>query len=139
MWLTRVPTTRYELQLIPSCSWLRVAADSNLRLTRVPPAGLDLCLFYTLIYQINLRTYCAKYIIFMVFCLPLDFSYHWFRLCLLLQQPWGSLKKLEEAWRGFKAVTATDSSWSGWLELRRLIRDLRPIDYLQNFEPDSPW
>ena len=28
---------------------------------------------------------------------------------------------------------ATDSSCSGWFELRRLIRDLRPIDYLQTF------
>ena len=33
--LTPVPTTGYDLRLIPTCGWLRVAADSILRLTRV--------------------------------------------------------------------------------------------------------
>ena len=105
--LTRVPAARYELQLILSCGWLE---------------------FYTLIYQVNLRTYSAKYIIFMVCFLPTDFSYHWFRLWLLLQESWRSLKKLEEAWRSFKTLAVTDSSCSGWFELRWLIRELRPID-----------
>ena len=104
--LTRVPAARYELQLIP----------------------FDLWLTHTLIYQVNLRTYSANYIIFMICFLPPDFSYHWFRLYLLL----------EEAWRSFKTLAATDSSCSAWFELRRLTRDLRPIDYLQNFDPNAP-
>ena len=33
--LTLVPAAGYELWLIPTCSWLRIALDSNLRLTRV--------------------------------------------------------------------------------------------------------
>ena len=118
---------RYELQLIPSCGWLRVAADSILQLTQVPPAELDLRLTYTLIYQINLRTYSAKFIIFMVCFLPLDSCYHWFRLWLLVQ----TLKKLEEVWRSSKTLTATDSSCSNWFELQQLIWDLRPIDCFQ--------
>ena len=56
--------------------WIRVQADSILRLTRVPAARLDLGLTYTLIYQVKLRTYSAKYIIFMVYFLVADFSYH---------------------------------------------------------------
>ena len=121
---------------LSSDSWIRVTANPILRLTRVPAAGYDLRLipscgwleFYTLIYQVNLRTYSAKYIIFMVCFLPTDFSYHWFRLWLLLQESWRSLKKLEEAWRSFKTLVVTDSSCSGWFELRWLIRELRPID-----------
>ena len=73
--LTRVPTTWYELQPILSCSWLEL---------------------YTLIYQVNLRTYSAKYIIFKVCFLPTDFSYHCSRFWLLLQEPWRSLKKLQD-------------------------------------------
>ena len=57
-------------------SWIRVAADSILRLTRVPAARLDLGLSHTLIYQVKLRTYSAKYIIFMVYFLVADFSFH---------------------------------------------------------------
>ena len=91
------------------------------------------------IYPVNLRTYSAKYIIFIVCFRPADFSYCWFRLWLLLQEPWRSLKKLEEAWRSFKTVAAADSSCSGWFKLRRLIQDLRQIDYLQNFDPSPPW
>ena len=117
--LTRAPAARYELQLILSCGWLE---------------------FYTSVYQVNLKTYSAKYIIFMVCFLPTNFSYHWSRPRLLLQEEaWGSLKKLEEAWRSFKTLAATDSNCSHWFELWRLIRDLRPIDYLQNFDPDAPW
>ena len=90
-----------------SGGWIRVTADSILRLTRDPAPWYELqlilsygCLeYYTLIYQVNLRTYSAKYIIFMVCFLPTDFSYHWSRLWLLLQEPWRSLRKLEEASR----------------------------------------
>ena len=74
LWLTWVPVARYELQLILSCSWLE---------------------FYTLTYKVNLRTYPAKYIIFMVCFLRADFSYHWSRLWLLLQEPWRSVEKLQ--------------------------------------------
>ena len=90
-----------------SGSWIRLKADSILRLTHVQAARYELQLilscgwleFYTLIYQLNLRTYSAKCIIFMVCFLPTDFSYHWSRLWLLFQEPWRSLKKLEEASR----------------------------------------
>ena len=159
--LTRVPTAGYNLRLILSCGWLRVAADSSsggmirvtvdsiLGLTTscgwfypaadwVPPAGLDLRLTYTLIYQVNLRTYSAKCIIFMFFSLPPDFSYHWFRLWLLLEETWPSLNKLEETWRSFKTLAATDSSCSDWFKLRQVIRGLWPIDYLQIFDSNAP-
>ena len=89
--LTRLPTVGYDLRLIPSCGWFYSDADSS------PPAGLDLWRTYTLIYQVNLRTYSAKYTISMVCFLPLNFSYHWLRLWLLLQEHWRSLRKLEEA------------------------------------------
>ena len=115
------PSVDYDLRLILCCGWLELQQT------------------YALIYQVNLRTYSAKYNIFMVCFLPPDFSYHWLRLCLLLQEPWSTLKKLEQALRSFKALAATDSSCSGWSELRRLTRDLRLIDYLQKFDPDAPW
>ena len=69
------------------------------------------------------------------------FSADWFQLPLIqaLAAASRTLKKLEEAWRSFKTLAATDSSCSRWFELRRLTRDLRPIDYLQNFDPDAPW
>ena len=92
-----------------------------------------------LTYQVNLRTCSAKYIVFMVCFLPPDFSYHWFRFCLLLQEASRSFKKLEETWSSFKTQAATDSSCSGRFELRRLIRYLRPINYIQNFDPNAPW
>ena len=38
--LIRAPATGYELRLIPSCGWLRVATEPVLKLTRVPAAGL---------------------------------------------------------------------------------------------------
>ena len=141
---------RYKLWLTLSCGWLKSwrldrsysrfhpEAGYKLRLIQDPPAGFDLLLSYTLIHPVNLRTYFAKYIIYIVCFLPDDFSYHWFRLWLLLQGLWKTLKKLEEAWRSFKALASTDSSSSDWFELRRLIRDLRPINYLQNFESDPP-
>ena len=105
--LTGILAAGYEWQLrliypvadSSSGGLIRVAADSVLRLTRVRPAGLDLRLFYTLTYQVNLRTYSAKYIIFMVCFLLSDLSYHWFRssCCFKnLEEAWRSLRKLEE-------------------------------------------
>ena len=112
----------------------------NFELTQVPVAWLEMWLTYTLISQVNLRTYSAKYIFFFFFSfLPPDFSYHWFRPWLLLQDPWNSLEKLEKAWRSFKTLAAIDSSCSSWFELRRLIRGLWPINYLQNFDPNASW
>ena len=64
--MTRFPVPGYELQLILFCDLLRVATNSILWLTRVLAAWLDLRLTYTLIYRVNLRTYSAKYISFMV-------------------------------------------------------------------------
>ena len=49
--------------------------DSILQLTRVPPAGIDLRLFYPVIYQVNWRPYFAKYIIFMACFLAPYLSY----------------------------------------------------------------
>ena len=113
MSLTRVPVARYKLELIPTCAWLQVAADFILRLTRVPAAELDLQLTYTLIHQVNLRTHSAKYIIFMVWFLPADFSYHWSRLWLLLQELLRRLNQLEEGWTSFNTLAAIDSSCRG--------------------------
>ena len=118
-----------------SSSWIRLKADSILQISMCcswfcpvasssPSAGLDLWLTYTLIYQVNLRTYSAKYIIFIVCFLPPDFSYYWFGHLLLLQ----------EAWRSFKTLAATDSSCSGWFELRWLIWDLQ--DLLNQLPPE---
>ena len=119
----RVLAARYELQLISSCGWLRVAANSILRLSQDPPAGFNLRLTYTLIYPINLRIYSAKYIIFIVFFLPAD------------------LKKSEESWRNFKTLALTDSSCSGWFKLWRLIRDLCRLvwDLWLNRPPPEFW
>ena len=131
---TRVPAAKTDsiLRLTTNCGWFYSEADST------QPARLDLRLTYTLIYQVILRTYSAKYIIFIVCFLPTDFSYHWSKLWLLLQEPWRSLRKLEETWRRFKALAATDSSCRGRFQLRRLIRDLRPINNLENLTPMPP-
>ena len=91
-----------------------------------------------LTYQVNLRTCSAKYIVFMVCFLPPDFSYHWFRFCLPLQDASKSLKKLEKTWRSFKTLAATDSSCSGRFELWRLIRYLRPINTSRILTPMPP-
>ena len=89
-------------QLHTSYSWFHPVVDSILWLTRVPPAELELRLTYNLICQVNLSTYFANWIIFMVCFQAHDFSYQWFMLWLLLQEPWRGLKKFEEAWRNFK-------------------------------------
>ena len=105
---------------------IRVAGDSILRLTRV--------LYF------NISSKCKD-----LFCKIHHFyglfSTDWFQLRLVqaLAAASRTLKKLEEALRNFKALAATDSCCSSWFELQRLIRDLRPIDYLQNFDPDDVW
>ena len=123
--LTRVPAAWYELQLILSCSWLRVVADSS-------SAGWTryaAVLFFKISSKFKDFLF-AKYIIFMVYFLPLDFSYHWFRLCLLLQEPWRSLKKLEKAWRNFKTLAAADSRPS----TNRLLPEFWPLCPLIHFK-----
>ena len=152
----------YDLRLIPSCGWLCVAADSSsggsiritvdsvLQLTTscgwFYPAADSSSAGWTrlaadLYFNISskFKDLFCKVHNFYVFFLPPDFSYHWFRLWLLLQEPWRSLSKLEEAWRSFKTLAATDSSCSGWFKLQQLIWGLQPVDYLQNFDPDAPW
>ena len=116
------------LRLNTSCSWFYPVADLSL------PAGLDLWLTYTLICQVNLRTYSANYIIFMVCFLPPDFQ---LPLIHVLAAASRTLKKPEEAWRSFKTLAVADYSFISWFELRQLIRDLRSIDYLQNVDPDA--
>ena len=92
--LTQVQVAGYEFQLIPSSGWLRVAADSIMRLTQNSPAKFDLPLTYTFICPINLRTYSAKYIIFIAFFLPSDFIYHWILLLKNLEEALRSMNKL---------------------------------------------
>ena len=144
LWLTLVPSAGYRFRLILSCGWLdfwRLHTDCS---WLCPTSDLssggwtrNVADLYFNISSIFKDLFCK---IHLFFCfLPPDFSYHWFRLRLLLQEPWSSLKKLENAWISFKTLAATGPSCSGWFELRWLIRDLRPINYLQNFDPDAPW
>ena len=72
-----------------SGGWIRVAADSILRLTRVPAAGYELRL------------------------IP---SPGWFEFQCLDSGSGCCFKKLEEAWRSFKTLAATDSSCDGGFE-----------------------
>ena len=112
--LNLVPEAGYKLQMTPSYGrleswrldttqgWCYPVDDYDLRLwlTRVLPARIDLQLTYTLTYQVNLRTYSAKYIIFIVCFLPSDFRY--------TDSGPGGLRKLE--------VAAADSSCDSWFE-----------------------
>ena len=109
-----------------SSGWIRVAADSILRLTPV---------LYSNISSKFKDLFCK------IHCFYGLFSTDWSQLPLIqaLTAASRTLKKLEEAWRSFKALAATDFSCSDCFELRRLIRDLQPIDYLQNFDPDGLW
>ena len=117
--LTRVLTVRYDLRLIPSCGSIRVAADSILRLTRV--------LYFNISSKFK-DLFCKIHHFYGLF------STDWFQLLLIqaLAATSRSLKKLQDS-------SCNWSSCSGWLELRRLIRDLRPIDYLEIFDPNTPW
>ena len=94
--------------------WIRVAADSILWPTRSK--------FKELFCKIHLFL----------------FSTAWFQLPLIqaLAAASRTLKQLEEAWGSFKTLAAIDSSCSGSFEQRRLTRDLRLIDYFQNFDPE---
>ena len=103
--LTRVPAAGYELQLIPSCGWLRVAADSSsTSWTRL--AG-DLYLNISSKFK---DLFCKTCHFMVCFLLP-GFSYHWFWLWLLLQEPWRSFKKLQEAWESRKKLQDSSCNW----------------------------
>ena len=145
--LTWVPAAGYKLQLTPSYGWLefrrldttyrwfhpaadsssggsiRAATDFILRLTRVFISSKFKDLFCKIYHFYGL------------------FSTDWLQLPLIqaLTATSRTLKKLQEASRSFKTLAATDSNCSSWFKQRRLIWDLGPIDYLQNFDPDAPW
>ena len=137
LWSTRVSATRYELQLIPSCDWLRVAVYSILRLATscslfYPAADLrsagwirlaaDLCFNISSKFK---DLYCKIHQFYSLF------SSGWFQLPLVqaLAATSRTLKKPEEAWRSLKKLQDCSCDW---FELRHLW----PIDYLQNFDPD---
>ena len=141
--LTRVPAAGDNLRLIPSCGWLEFgrldtscswshpAAGYELWLTRVLPAGLDLRLFYTLIYLSSKfkDLFCKIHHSYGLFFTA------WFQLPLIQALPAASrtLKKHEEVSRLYLRLILAAAADS------MLIRDLRPIDYLQNFDLDAPW
>ena len=124
-------------------------ADSILWLIRVSVTRLHFRLTYTLIYWVNSRTYSAKYIIFIINLLATNFGYYWFRLLLLLQEPWRNLMKLEEAWRSLKALASTDSSHSIWFEAcnqltisrisTQIPSDTLSQDFCNNTECNEMW
>ena len=91
-----------RLRADSSCGWLRVVADSILRLTRVLAARLEMRLTYTLIYQVNLRTCSAKYIFFFpIFYRLISVTTDLGSACCFktFEAAWRSLRKLEEASR----------------------------------------
>ena len=131
--LTRVPAARYELQLIPSCRCVRFAAESS-------SAGWT---WLAAVLYFNISSKFKDLFSKMHYFYGL-FSTIWFKLPLIqallsASKTLKELEKLEEAWGSFKTISGTDSSCSGWFEVQRLIRDLRPIDYLQTFDPNAPW
>ena len=150
--LTRVPVDGYELQLTPSHGWLdfrqldTIFSWFILRLTTscsqfYPASDSSFAGWSRLAaeFYFNISSKSKD-----LFCKIHDFyglfSTTCFQLSLIqaLAAASRTLKKLKEAWRSFKTLAATDSSRSGWFKLWRLIRDLRPINYLQNFDLDSP-
>ena len=159
--LTRVPATGYELRLTlshgrlefwrldttyswhhptadsSSGGWIRLKADSILRLDSsfggLVRVAADSILRLTRVLYFNISSkfkdlFCKIHHFYGLF------STDWFQLPLIeaLAATSRSSKKLQDS-------SCNWSSCSGWLELRRLIRDLRPIDYLENFDPNTPW
>ena len=147
-----------------SCDWIRVVGVSILRLTWVqadyswfhPVAGYGLWFFYPaaesrstgwiwlaadLYFNISSKfkdLFCNIHHFYSLF------STSWFQLPLIQALDAASriLKKLEEVWGSLKKLQDSSCHWfklQQLFELRRLIRDLWPIDYLQNFDPDLPW
>ena len=121
LWLTRVSWAGYELQLTlshgwlvfwwldttyrwfilgltTSCDWLYPATDS--RSGSWTRNAVDLY-FNTLIYQVNLRTYSTKYILFFVFYHLISVATNSGSGCYFktLEAAWRNMRKLEEASR----------------------------------------
>ena len=153
--LTRVPAAGYRLRLTQShgwleflaldtsYSWLQRTADSSsgcwirLKDDSIHPAAIssfgglikvagDSILRLTRVLYFNTSSkfkdlFCKIHHFYGLF------STDWFQLQLIqaLAAAWRTLKKLEEAWRNFKTLAATDSICSSRFELLRLIRDLR--------------
>ena len=150
--LFRVSVAGYKLWLTLSCGWLDSQRLDTIYSWFHPAAGYGLRLFCSVAdsrsagwIQLVTDLYFNIYSKFKgLFCTILHFyslfSTGRFQLPLIqdLVAASKTLKKLKEASRSFKTLAATDSSCSGWFELRRLIRDLRPINYLQNVYPDPP-
>ena len=106
-------TADFILRLTTSCEWFYTVADSSSSsLTR-----LATDLYFNISSKFK-DLFCKIHQFYGLF-LAADFSYHWFRLWLLLQEPWRSLKKLEEAWGNLKKFQ--DSSCH-WFWLQRLIQ-----------------
>ena len=140
--LTRVPAAGYELQLTPSYGWLEFRRlDRSYRRFILWLTG-SCGWFYSMADSSSAGW--TRNVADLYFNISSEFkdlfckihlfllSTAWFQLPLFqtLAAASRTLKKLEEAWRSFKTLAVTDSSCSGWFELWRLIRDLRPFDYL---------
>ena len=124
--LTLVLTAGYEwLRLTTSCGWFYPVADSS----SASWTRLTAELYFNISSKFK-DLFCKIHYFYGLFSTP------WFQTLVAASI---NLKKLEEAWRSFKTLAATDSSCSDWFELWRLIRNLRPIDYLQSFDPDVLW
>ena len=155
-WLTRVPAAGNKLQLTISYSWLELrkldasyswfhpAVDYELRVIlschwfeSTGWTRLLADLYFNKSSKFK-NLFCKIH----HFCSL--FSTACFQLPLIRALPTASrtLKKLEEVaetWRSFKTLAATDSIFRGWFELWWLIRDLWPIEYLLEFDPNAPW
>ena len=110
--LFRVPVARYKLQLSPSWSWLwvvavRPAADS--RSAGWIRHAADIYFNIPIKFK---NWFCKIHHFHSLFCTC------WFQLPLIqaLAAASRTLKKLDEAWRSFKTLAATDSSCDGRFE-----------------------
>ena len=103
--LTRVPVAGYDLRLIPSCGWLRVATDSILQLTGVRRLdSTDLYFNISSNFKDLFWKICHFYGLF---------STEWFQLPLIqaLAAASRTLKKLEEAWSSLKKLQDPSCDW----------------------------
>ena len=121
------PAVDYELRVILSCHWFESTGWTRLLADLYFNKSSK---FKNLFCKIH--HFCSL------------FSTACFQLPLIRALPTASrtLKKLEEVaetWRSFKTLAATDSIFRGWFELWWLIRDLWPIEYLLEFDPNAPW
>ena len=123
----------YELRRILSCGWLEfwrrdMSCGWFYPTTDSSSCGwiwLALDLYLQILSKIK-NLFCKTHHFYGLF------SSGWFQLPLIYVPNAASrcMKKLQ---------ALTNSSSSGWFKLRQLIRDLRPIDHLQNFGPNALW